>query len=54
VARWRSAHVVRRSVAFVPPGACRSFAPFIEGFNRTYRTDILDAYVFDSPADVAN
>lgn len=47
--RWCEAHSIER--LYIPPGKPDQNA-FIERFNRTYREEVLDAYVFESLADV--
>ena len=42
---WCAAH--RVALRFIPPGTPSQNA-FVERFNRTYRHEILDAYVFDN------
>ena len=42
---WCATHGV--ALRFIQPGAPAQNA-FVERFNRTYRTEVLDAYVFDS------
>jgi putative transposase len=42
---WCATHGI--ALRFIPPGTPSQNA-FVERFNRTYRTEVLDAYVFDS------
>jgi len=49
MARWAEAHQV--TLAFIEPGKPAQNA-YIERFNRTFREDVLDAYSFESLAEV--
>ena len=49
LARWAAEHQVE--LAFIQPGKPAQNA-FIERFNRTFREDILDAYLFHSIEEV--
>jgi putative transposase len=46
---WAAAHGV--AIHYIQPGKPDQNA-FIERFNRSYRTEVLDAHLFDSPADL--
>ena len=47
--RWCEEHGIE--IQYIQPGRPAQNA-FMERFNRTYRTEVLDAYVFESLADV--
>jgi len=49
MARWANAHQV--SLAFIQPGKPAQNA-YMERFNRTFREEVLDAYSFESLAEV--